>query len=159
MSRTVGNHFGITGKWLFIWLMITNSMAMLLFGYDQGVFGMLVSSRVAQILTKGRGHPYTPGLRDKIRHRRQGDTQRCDRRIVRRGLSAWSLDHVSCGRSDRSQEIDPSRDYHHDARCLLAISGRRFWTHDSWTVSHPVRSTSHEVLTTLTELSRVLAMV
>ena len=40
-NRTVRNHFGVTGKWLSFWLMVTNATAMLLFGYDQGVFGML----------------------------------------------------------------------------------------------------------------------
>lgn len=40
MKRTVGNHFGVTGRWLYIWLMVANSSSMLLFGYDQGVFGV-----------------------------------------------------------------------------------------------------------------------
>lgn len=40
-NRNVKNHFGLTGRWLYIWLMICNSFAMLLFGYDQGVFGMI----------------------------------------------------------------------------------------------------------------------
>ena len=39
VNRNVKNHFGMTGKWLFIWLMVVNSTSMLLFGYDQGVFG------------------------------------------------------------------------------------------------------------------------
>lgn len=38
-NRSIGNHFGITGKWLYLWLMVVNSTSMLLFGYDQGVFG------------------------------------------------------------------------------------------------------------------------
>ena len=33
------NHFGVTGKCLYLNLMVCCSFAMLLFGYDQGVFG------------------------------------------------------------------------------------------------------------------------
>ena len=40
-NRTVGNHFVVTGKWLFNWLMVTNATSMLVFGYDQGAFGKI----------------------------------------------------------------------------------------------------------------------
>ena len=33
------NHFGLTGDRLNFWVMVSCSTAMLLFGYDQGVFG------------------------------------------------------------------------------------------------------------------------
>jgi hypothetical protein len=40
-KHTLSNHFGVTGEWLFYWLMVTNATSMLLFGYDQGVFGKI----------------------------------------------------------------------------------------------------------------------
>ena len=39
MNRSISNHFGLSGKWLSWWLMVVNATSMLLFGYDQGVFG------------------------------------------------------------------------------------------------------------------------
>ncbi|KAM0799918.1 general substrate transporter, partial [Usnea florida] len=36
-------HFGVTGKWLRACLLVTNANAMLLFGYDQGVFGGILT--------------------------------------------------------------------------------------------------------------------
>ena len=39
VNRSIKNNLGLTGRWLYISLMICNSFAMLLFGYDQGVFG------------------------------------------------------------------------------------------------------------------------
>ena len=60
-NRKVSNHFGVSGFWLYGWLMVTNSAAMLLFGYDQGVFGTRSSSilqTVGDLLIKIRGHPH-----------------------------------------------------------------------------------------------------
>ncbi len=42
-NRSISNHFGVTGEWLYVWLMVGNSTSMLLFGYDQGVFGSILT--------------------------------------------------------------------------------------------------------------------
>lgn len=42
-KRKINNHFGVTGGWLYFWLMVVNSTSMLLFGYDQGVFGGILT--------------------------------------------------------------------------------------------------------------------
>ncbi len=39
MQNNINSHFGLTGYWLNFWVMVSCSTAMLLFGYDQGVFG------------------------------------------------------------------------------------------------------------------------
>ena len=40
----IRGHFGLTGYWLNFWVMVSCSTAMLLFGYDQGVFGELAGT-------------------------------------------------------------------------------------------------------------------
>ncbi len=42
-NRSISNHFGVTGEWLYVWLMVVNSTSILLFGYDQGVFGNILT--------------------------------------------------------------------------------------------------------------------
>lgn len=39
LRSQIHGHFGLSGYWLTFWIMVSCSTAMLLFGYDQGVFG------------------------------------------------------------------------------------------------------------------------
>ncbi len=39
LRSQIHGHFGLSGYWLNFWIMVSCSTAMLLFGYDQGVFG------------------------------------------------------------------------------------------------------------------------
>lgn len=39
-------YFGLTGGWLTFWVSVACSTDMTLFGYDQGVFGMILSPLV-----------------------------------------------------------------------------------------------------------------